>query len=347
MPSVGIALFQKCEKKTADIHKAEAIKDVHGSSCDKLDADRLADLGVDDCAGTSSKLTHIVMTFECVDFAMMFGPDVPEACFLPKMGTQLEGCPAAMDKAIDGFEPMPIEELNEHVPEDALDSFEFTLGVFAACSSVVESSAPEMQDLIKGSCSQETDPASMDAMGVTYEDCVETAAKPFDLMTVAACSMSGLMNPQVDHSTATGGTVNEVVEAFVGETEEAGLEAEVEELEHGDTSASEAEVEEAEHGADQQDPAKRLRLYSVVGGEKYFGKSLGKALRKSLRESASPLVLRSLRKSASWSQASAALAVAASASALAALGLLAWRRHLAEGRPEETEPALRAQDALE
>jgi hypothetical protein len=115
MPSVGIALYNGCLEKTADIQEEEAIKDLHGSACEELDAERLAELGVDSCAGTASKISSLVFTFECVVGTMMdeggqVYPQAVDLCFLPKMGTELEECKEAMDEKIEEFVPVAIEE---------------------------------------------------------------------------------------------------------------------------------------------------------------------------------------------------------------------------------------------
>ena len=60
MPSVGVALYNGCENKTAQIHDDVAIGELHGQPCSKVDTDRLADLGVDSCAGTASKISSLV-----------------------------------------------------------------------------------------------------------------------------------------------------------------------------------------------------------------------------------------------------------------------------------------------
>ena len=335
MPSVGIALYNGCEEKTADIQEEEATKDLHGSACEELDAERLAELGVDSCAGTASKISSLVFTFECVVSTMMdeggeVYPQAVDLCFLPKMGTELEGCKEAMDEKIEEFVPAAIEELDsfESPPEEMLDSFETVLGVFQACSSTVESYAEKgaFEPQAKEFCEEAIDPESAKTMGVTDKSCPVQIAKPLTHMVTALCSFFVLAQVD-DPSTADADTVNEAVEAFVGHAGEM-----LENMEEGGLQAA-APL----RALKQQHPLadRLLRLHSVLGGDQHSGKSLFDALRKPLR------------KSASWPPASVALAAAAAASALAALGLLAWRRHLAKGQLQEAEQILCAQDTQE
>jgi len=334
-PSVGVALYKGCDEKTADIHEEHLIKDMHGKPCQKLDDSRLSDFGVKSCEDTASELTSLVFTFECVVSTMMdeHGQVYPEAadlCFLPKMGTALEGCKEGMDSKIEEFFPVAIEELDsfEAPPEHMLDSFETVLGVFQTCSSTVESYVRGKGVLgpqVKEFC-EEGDAESFETMGVPDEDCPMLVSKPLTDLVTTMCSFFVLAQVE-DPSTATAGTVNEAVEAFVGHV--GGM------LEHMEVGGLLAAV--PLRALKQQHPlAERLlRLQTVLGGDKHSGKSLFDAFRKPLR------------KSASWPPASVALAAAAAASALAALGLLAWRRHPAKGQLQEAEQILCAQDTQE
>merc|ERR1719291_6715 len=306
MPSVGVALYNRCEEKTADTHEELAIKELHGKACEELDEEKLAAFGVDSCKGTASKISSFVITFECVVSTMMdedgrVYPQAVDLCFLPKMGTELEGCKEAMDEKIEEFEPVPIEELDsfESPPEDMLDSFEAVLGVFQACSSTVESYAEKgvLEPQITDFCVEETDLESAETMGVTDKSCEVQIAKPLKHMVTALCSFF-VMAQVDDPSTVSPDTISIAVDEFVKHAGEM-----LEDMEEGGLQAA-APL----RALKQQHPlAERLlRLHSVVGGEKPSGKSLFDILRKPLN------------KSASWSPASVAhAAAAASASALA------------------------------
>lgn len=330
MPSVGIAAYQGCVGATALIHEDKAIEDVHGAPCDKLDAARLKDLGVDDCVGTLKDATSLIMTTECL-FGTAMDESMQDKCLLPKKGRKLKGCKQRLDMVMADFTSEPIEVLDPAAPEEMLDSFETVLGVFATCRSAVLSSEDEYPKLaeeiggeIDGFCRRETDAKSMNVMGLTRGNCREDIAEPLMSFVTAACTYY-VLGEVDDPSAMCAKDVAEKVGDFADHLAEI-----VAELQQDGAAAM--------HQGDAarallQDPlGKRLlRLHSLVGSEKDFGKSLGEAL----------------RKSASWSLASVALAAAASASALAALGLLAWRRHLAKGRPGDIEPILCAQDTQE
>merc|ERR1719188_2029475 len=95
-------------------------------------------------------------------------PEAVDLCFLPTMGTELGGCKEAMDKKIEEFVPVAIEELDsfESPPEGMLDSFELVLGIFQACSSTVESYAEQgvVDPQITEFCEEQTDLESAETM---------------------------------------------------------------------------------------------------------------------------------------------------------------------------------------
>jgi len=304
LPSVAISAYQKC-KEHADKFSGEeeVLKDLHGTTCDELDSDRISDLGITDCEGLTKEIAGMVLTWECLGSVMDGSdPDVDDACS-EKKGDELVDCPAALDSAVESFNPMPVEDMDPSMSGEELDAFEFVLGLLKACDAAVEAHQEDSEfvEQIQTGCAEETDPDSMKAMGATYDACEEVVRAPFQALASVVCIVFGVINPELDHLEAVEKDVVDFAESFIGHAEEDGLEAEV----------------EGEMSGERRRALKNMRLYSVVQNIKH---------------------LPSFRKQrASWSPASIASVAAASASALAVLGLLAWRRRSAKCHSAECQ----------
>jgi len=245
--AVKVAIGHACDEAADSVSEKEGLKDLaEKEGCDKLNADTLKKLGVENCEDTLTGLIKYTMTFQC---------EVSEAVELEDVCKEASNeCKEKLDSTITEWKSQGIPE--EQQEEEEKEGFEAILAIVDHCSTAATTFVGKESDTIEEVCKEEDSASDYKTMGITEAQCpTYITGQLVDLHTII-CTLSVLSAGDTPESS------DDVTKEFItGKVDDyfAALEPD----------SAESDLAEA----DSATTARRIRLFqTVVKGKKWTGR---------------------------------------------------------------------------
>ncbi len=197
-PSVLITIGKQCDTKADATSDEVGLKDVLGGEegCGSMNANRLTELGVDDCATVLHEVVHFMLGAEC-EFTTANSEGVQASC-----GGEFsaDACPAAVESAVAAFQPFSEDSMFSDLPNPTEEEgVEETMALIQACHSAAENIQQEakFKEEMKDLCQKGEDGLDkgvMKAMGVKKKDCKQYIKDQSSEIGTIMCAMVTMMS---------------------------------------------------------------------------------------------------------------------------------------------------------